>query len=449
MSKVDTFREVRPCFSSEAVCNLAAPVFRAKGDLTVFCPNCGTKNDDSVQKCTQCGFDQKTKAAAPNFKGTMMLKGTAPQAAGAPSGEAARPKPNLKGTMVGVAPPGIEELRKQAASASAAARPNPNLKGTMVGVAPPGMEDLRKQAAQAASPTPASPTPAGPTVGSASAVAKRPPSNLKGTMIGIAPPDNGELEAAKAKLAAQKAAKAQGAAVSQGAAPGTAAPVVQDAKTPAASPSAAGAAHKSPPSQLKGTMIGVAPPDMQAQLSAAKAQYEKKTAAAANAGKPEVDNDPPSAPDPLGGTMVGMSPFVGSTPAPVPAAESSLPTAGTLDGVSTATEGSAQRSPGDDFSEDTPAAPSEQKEVARLSSAGSDPGAYSPAPSASMDRAHVPQPGRIPVTKPSMGPIILMVGLLLAIAAAVVVLMNNKGDDSSKEDEKSSEEEEQKTEAEK
>jgi hypothetical protein len=38
----------------------------------VFCPNCGTKNDDTATPCKKCGF-KLSGAAAPKFRGTMML----------------------------------------------------------------------------------------------------------------------------------------------------------------------------------------------------------------------------------------------------------------------------------------------------------------------------------------------------------------------------------------
>jgi hypothetical protein len=38
----------------------------------VFCPNCGTKNDDTAMPCTKCGF-KLSGASAPKFRGTMML----------------------------------------------------------------------------------------------------------------------------------------------------------------------------------------------------------------------------------------------------------------------------------------------------------------------------------------------------------------------------------------
>jgi hypothetical protein len=38
----------------------------------VFCPNCGTRNDDTATSCTKCGF-KLSGASAAKFRGTMML----------------------------------------------------------------------------------------------------------------------------------------------------------------------------------------------------------------------------------------------------------------------------------------------------------------------------------------------------------------------------------------
>lgn len=77
----------------------------------MFCPNCGTQNDDNGIKCQKCGFNLKG-AAAPKFKGTMlMMNSPAAQAPrpvsppGAPLGQAPWPKSAAKATMIGVAPP--------------------------------------------------------------------------------------------------------------------------------------------------------------------------------------------------------------------------------------------------------------------------------------------------------------------------------------------------------
>ena len=47
----------------------------------MFCPNCGTQNPETSQTCSKCSFNLKG-AAAPKFKGTMLMMNQ--QAAAAP-----------------------------------------------------------------------------------------------------------------------------------------------------------------------------------------------------------------------------------------------------------------------------------------------------------------------------------------------------------------------------
>src|SRR4051812_47636492 len=114
-------------------------------EALLFCPNCGTKNPETATTCTKCGFNIKG-AAAPKFKGTMLMMnqqgaktpapappGAAPEAAppAAPAPVAAAPapaavKPSFKGTMVGVAPPGgFGAAARPAATAPMGAAPAP------------------------------------------------------------------------------------------------------------------------------------------------------------------------------------------------------------------------------------------------------------------------------------------------------------------------------------
>lgn len=82
----------------------------------MFCPNCGSQNDDASVKCQSCGFALQQVAAKPKFKGTMMMDGPivppgmgVPRASSAPpasTAEAEAVRPRAKGTMIGVAPPG-------------------------------------------------------------------------------------------------------------------------------------------------------------------------------------------------------------------------------------------------------------------------------------------------------------------------------------------------------
>ena len=83
----------------------------------MFCPNCGTQNSETASTCTKCGFNLKG-AAAPKFKGTMLMSqqpapaaparpGAPPGPPGPPQGPPAGPPQGLAGTVVGVAPAGL------------------------------------------------------------------------------------------------------------------------------------------------------------------------------------------------------------------------------------------------------------------------------------------------------------------------------------------------------
>ena len=102
----------------------------------MFCPNCGTQNDDDGVKCQKCGFNLKG-AAAPKFKGTMLMMNSpmaqAPKPAAPPSavpgvGAAPWPKSMAKATMIGVAPPSPGAVAPPGGGRSPAA---PAVGGTM------------------------------------------------------------------------------------------------------------------------------------------------------------------------------------------------------------------------------------------------------------------------------------------------------------------------------
>ncbi len=247
--------------------------------------------------------------------------------------------------MVGVAPPGLDAIRKQAEKAIASQRAEkaaqasatpvaqkskPNLRGTMVGVAPPGLENLRKEAETAS-------------------IKKAPQPNMKGTMVGLAPPALMELRRQAEEAALEKKAASQQKSASATSAEPTPRPAASPAVRQPGPETSSGPQAPSKPaisSKLKGTMMGVAPPDMQAAIkeakanmeAEAKAKAEKSALAAASAQKPT--------PDPLAGTLVGTSPFTART---------------------------------EDFDDKTPAAAAEQQEATRTSSmpgelaSGSDP----------------------------------------------------------------------------
>lgn len=224
----------------------------------MFCPNCGTKNEDAAEKCAKCGFGLSAqKPAAPKFKGTMLMQATPALRAAGSSVPPAAPSPagpsKFKGTMVGIAPPGLEEFRQSLNEAPA----------------DPAAENPGTSAAPAAAVE-------NPGTGAAPAAAA--PSKLKGTMIGLAPP--GWAEQLKA-----------------GGAPAAADPTV-------AEPAAA------QPAPLKGTMIGVAPPQL-AELQKAQEQLNSTLESPVHAPVPPggAGENPAPSVNPLGGTLVGVSPF--------------------------------------------------------------------------------------------------------------------------------------------
>ena len=225
--------------------------------------------------------------------------------------------------MIGVAPPemqrALEEAKAKTAAAAAtpsaaapsaaapAPTPKPSLKGTMIGVAPPDMQAAiaaaKAKVAEGASTAPQAATPAAPGgVAKPAAPAPAPKPNIKGTMIGVAPPDmQAAIAAAKGELEKRLTDPAPAAT------PKTSSPLNQAASTQPAN------------SKLKGTMMGVAPPDMAqaiAQAKASAAATAATPAAVPRANLPPPEARPPAQPD-FGSTMVGTA---------APVAESLRPT---------------------------------------------------------------------------------------------------------------------------
>src|SRR5262245_17805193 len=92
----------------------------------LFCPNCVIGNDDAATTCKKCGFNRKG-AAAPKFKGTMLMMNTPqqPRPPAAPAG--AGPAPGPAPAAPGVPGPGPGPGAPGAGSAG-----RPQLKGTML-----------------------------------------------------------------------------------------------------------------------------------------------------------------------------------------------------------------------------------------------------------------------------------------------------------------------------
>src|SRR5882724_11633023 len=125
-------------------------------EALLFCPNCGTKNPETATTCVKCGFNIKG-AAAPKFKGTMlMMNQSVPQK----PGPGAQPAPPAQ-------PPGAQPPPAKMAStvmgpgplAAPAPAARPAFKGTMVGVAPPAGFPFNPPAPAAAPPGQAAPAP--------------------------------------------------------------------------------------------------------------------------------------------------------------------------------------------------------------------------------------------------------------------------------------------------
>jgi hypothetical protein len=198
----------------------------------VFCPNCGTQNDDDGAKCQKCGFNLKG-AAAPKFKGTMLMMNSpmaaAPRPAPTPGGSpgpAPWPKSMAKATMIGVAPP------------------SPG------GIVPPAPIAPKSPATHALSgaPLPATPPPTGSTApvarpGAGPAAGVAPVNPFGGTMLMGATPLAAPHEAVppQAALPQQTAEKSapDRTVTSEGAPPAAAAaPAKLETTTPSVSPPA-------------------------------------------------------------------------------------------------------------------------------------------------------------------------------------------------------------------
>ena len=128
----------------------------------MFCPNCGTQNDDNGVKCQKCGFNLKG-AAAPKFKGTMLMMNSPMAAAprptpqgGAAPGPAPWPKSMAKATMIGVAPPSPGAIAPPAPIA-----PKPLASGAPLPATPPPTGSTAPIAKPGPVPSPA-PAPAAP-----------------------------------------------------------------------------------------------------------------------------------------------------------------------------------------------------------------------------------------------------------------------------------------------
>ena len=109
----------------------------------MFCPNCGARNSDADSNCQKCGYNLKDSTGA-KFKGTMLMMNSA---VGAPEARpSSPPQAGAAPTPQGAAPPAATASAAgglPAGSPDEAARTRARLKGTMIGVAPPGVGVLK------------------------------------------------------------------------------------------------------------------------------------------------------------------------------------------------------------------------------------------------------------------------------------------------------------------
>src|SRR5262249_60341913 len=80
---------------------MSAGVSTPPSEALLFCPNCGTKNPETATTCTKCGFNIKG-AAAPKFKGTMLMMNQPGAAKSTPAPPPPGPPP---GPPAAAAPP--------------------------------------------------------------------------------------------------------------------------------------------------------------------------------------------------------------------------------------------------------------------------------------------------------------------------------------------------------
>lgn len=99
----------------------------------MFCPNCGARNSEADANCQKCGFSLKEQAGA-KFKGTMLMMNNA----SAMAAELRRSAPPGAANPPGSPPPADPSAGKSL-SPEAAKQMRAQLKGTMIGVAPPAL----------------------------------------------------------------------------------------------------------------------------------------------------------------------------------------------------------------------------------------------------------------------------------------------------------------------
>lgn len=153
------------------------------------CGQCGTQNTDQQAVCSACGNPLPAAAAA--FGGTLLIEPPEPPPA-PPSAEAAppaqAPRANLKGTMIGLAPPTFTQASAPTAAAAPSPPPARPFGATMIGMAPP--THVSAPTYPSAPPAPDAPFPSPPPAPPASAGAAGAPriASAQKTVLGVARP---------------------------------------------------------------------------------------------------------------------------------------------------------------------------------------------------------------------------------------------------------------------
>jgi len=300
----------------------------------VFCPNCGAPNPDTATTCQKCGFNVKG-TAAPKFKGTMVMQGGPPVAPGAPGLNPAMTPPMPTATPAGPTPgapmPGIP--RPDSSGSPTATAPssavNSQLKGTMIGVAPPGTGGIAppggstQQSPGAPGAPGGFPAPAAPGMSPApgspygAPMPGAPAHGAPGAYPGAPQPHVNALDSTVAAGSAMSpfAGGAQPQGMPQPGAPGgvPGSPYGMPPNTPGMPQSGASAAAPSPPVVAPGVMPGAGTPaPTQPGMEAVAAPPGAMTPAQPGMPAGAVPYQPPGAAPgaPAGGSFQQRSPFM-------------------------------------------------------------------------------------------------------------------------------------------
>ncbi len=162
------------------------------------CAQCGTQNLDQQAACTSCGAP--LPQAKGGLGGTLVMDVPEPPAA-VPAAGAAKPgapKPNLRGTMIGIAPPGAFKPAAPPSDDGGPTSGNTPPSGTQVPVPPKKLGATMIGIAPVTYPSPPPPPPASPDAEPAGAGGRRIASAQK-TVMGVARPGIAPLNPGQAK----------------------------------------------------------------------------------------------------------------------------------------------------------------------------------------------------------------------------------------------------------